>query len=126
MNIAIYARVSSDKQARHETIESQVAALRKFAQDHGFSIDDDLVFVDPGVSGASLVRPALDALRDRASRGEVERLLVHSPDRLARKYVHPDTLAVLVVGNQAAFEKPLSTLGTVTPIDITIPPPPAK
>lgn len=42
--------------------------------------------------------------------------------RVANKYVQPDQYAILVVGDQKAFEKPLSTLGTVTPIDITIPP----
>lgn len=41
--------------------------------------------------------------------------------RVARKYVHPDSLAVLVVGKESAFEKPLSTLGPVTTIDIEIP-----
>jgi hypothetical protein len=35
-------------------------------------------------------------------------------------------MAVLVVGNDAEFDKPLSTLGPVTPIDITIPPPPGE
>ncbi|HEV3484251.1 MAG TPA: pitrilysin family protein, partial [Vicinamibacterales bacterium] len=43
--------------------------------------------------------------------------------RVARKYVRPDQLAVLVVGNEKDFERPLNTLGTVTPIDITIPEP---
>lgn len=43
--------------------------------------------------------------------------------RVAKTYVHPDQLAVLVVGNEKDFEKPLSSLGTVTPIDITIPEP---
>ena len=41
--------------------------------------------------------------------------------RVAKKYVQPDQLALLVVGKEADFERPLSTLGTVTPIDITIP-----
>lgn len=46
--------------------------------------------------------------------------------RVARKYVQPDALATLVVGRQQDFDKPLSTLGTVTPVDITIPEPGAK
>lgn len=58
--------------------------------------------------------------------GLLEKVTTADVQRVAKKYVHPDSLAVLVVGNQAAFEKPLTTLGTVTPIDITIPPPPAK
>lgn len=44
--------------------------------------------------------------------------------RVARKYVHKDKLATLVVGNPAQFEKPLNTLGPVSDVDITIPPPP--
>jgi zinc protease len=54
----------------------------------------------------------------------IQQVTAADVQRVARKYVNPDSLAVLVVGNQAAFEKPLSTLGPVTPIDITIPPPP--
>ena len=49
--IAIYARVSSDKQAQDATIESQLAASKEFAVAHGFHIDDDLVFADNRVSG---------------------------------------------------------------------------
>jgi zinc protease len=56
----------------------------------------------------------------------IEKVTAEDVQRVARKYVHPDALAVLVVGNESAFEKPLSTLGPVTPIDITIPPPTAK
>jgi zinc protease len=51
----------------------------------------------------------------------IEKVTAADVQNVARKYVHPDQLAVLVVGNQSKFEKPLSTLGTVTPIDITIP-----
>jgi zinc protease len=46
--------------------------------------------------------------------------------RAASKYLHKEKLAVLVVGNPGEFDKPLSSLGTVTNIDIAIPPPPGE
>lgn len=46
--------------------------------------------------------------------------------RVATKYLHKDQLAVLVVGNTAEFDKPLSSLGPVTNVDISIPPPPGQ
>ena len=45
-------------------------------------------FVDDGISGATLVRPALDRLRDLAAVGAIDRIYVHSPDRLARNYAY--------------------------------------
>src|SRR5262245_66309608 len=45
-------------------------------------------FLDEGYSGATLVRPALERLRDVSAAGSVDRLYVHSPDRLARKYAY--------------------------------------
>jgi zinc protease len=54
----------------------------------------------------------------------IESVTAADVERVARKYVHPDQLAVLVVGNQKDFEKPLATAyGSVTPIDVTIPEP---
>jgi site-specific DNA recombinase len=44
---------------------------------------------DDGISGARLDRPALDRLRDAARRGEVDAVVLVSPDRLARNYAHP-------------------------------------
>ena len=53
---------------------------------------------------------------------------VQAPDvaRIAAKYLHKDQLKILVVGNTSEFDKPLSSLGPVTNIDITIPPPPGE
>lgn len=86
--IALYARVSSDRQAEEGSIESQLATLRSYSAEQGYSVKDEFVFVDNGVSGATLNRPALDRLRDRAAQGELDRVLVLCPDRFARKHVH--------------------------------------
>jgi site-specific DNA recombinase len=88
LRAAIYARVSSEHQARAQTIASQVAALRERVAAEGLRLVDDLVFVDDGFSGASLVRPALERLRDLAAAGGIERLYVQAPDRLARRYAY--------------------------------------
>jgi zinc protease len=57
-------------------------------------------------------------------RANIEKVTASDVDRVARKYVHPEKMAVLVVGNAKDFDRELSTFGKVTPIDITIPPPP--
>jgi len=88
VRVAIYARVSSDHQAQEQTIESQIAALRERITNDGHLLDDRLCFMDDGVSGASLLRPALEQLRDTAFIGGFQRLYVHSPDRLARRYAY--------------------------------------
>ena len=85
---AIYARVSSDRQAQNATIDSQVAALRERVAQDGVSLDAELCFLDDGYSGSTLVRPALERLRDQAASGAIDRLYVHSPDRLARRYAY--------------------------------------
>ena len=55
---------------------------------------------------------------------EIQKVTAADVNRVAAKYVHRDQLAVLVVGNTKEFDKPLSSLGPVKEIDITIPPPP--
>jgi site-specific DNA recombinase len=85
---AIYARVSSEQQAADSTINSQIAALEaRLAQD-GLSLMPDEHFCDEGYSGATLVRPALERLRDAVAAGHLDRIYVHSPDRLARRYAY--------------------------------------
>ncbi len=85
---ALYARVSSDKQAKDKTIDSQIAALKEKIAADGGTLIEDMMFVDAGVSGATLVRPELERLRDSAAIGAIDRVYFLSPDRLARKYAH--------------------------------------
>ena len=85
---ALYARVSSQKQAEDGTIESQLSTLDAYCKHNGFVTDKSLIFVDNGVSGSALERPALDALRDTIVSGKIDQVLVLSPDRLARKHAH--------------------------------------
>ena len=86
--VALYARVSSESQARDNTIASQVTALRERIAADGFQLEPDHNYVDEGYSGAILFRPALERLRDAIAGGQVERIYVHAPDRLARRYAH--------------------------------------
>jgi site-specific DNA recombinase len=85
---AIYARVSSDRQKDNQTIASQTAALKEYAQRNGYAVPAEWVFEDEGYSGANLARPGLEALRDLAAEGQIEVALVYSPDRLSRKYAY--------------------------------------
>jgi site-specific DNA recombinase len=89
---AIYARVSSDQQTERHTIDSQVAALLARAATDGHEVQAELRFLDDGHSGASLVRPALERLRDLAAMAAIDVVYVHAPDRLARSYAHQAVL----------------------------------
>jgi site-specific DNA recombinase len=90
---AIYARVSSNRQKENHTIASQTAALLAHASAHGYAVPAEWVFEDEGYSGAVLARPGLEALRDLAAEGQIGAVLIHSPDRLSRKYAYQILLA---------------------------------
>jgi len=62
--------------------------LRVYAREQGFSVPDEWVIEDEGYSGATLVRPGLERVRDLVAEGQVDAILVHSPDRLSRKYAY--------------------------------------
>ena len=97
MKVALYARVSTERQAERGTIGSQLDVLRAHVTD----ARDELVgeYVDDGHSGARLDRPALDAMRDAAEGGLFEQVWCLSPDRLARAYAYQ----VLVLDELARF-----------------------
>jgi site-specific DNA recombinase len=71
---AFYARVSGEQQAAAHTIESQIAALSERAQGDGTPVPTERQFIDDGFSGATLIRPALDRLRDLVSVGAIDHL----------------------------------------------------
>ena len=97
MRAAVYARVSTERQAERGTIGSQLEALRT----HVRSLGEEYVgeYVDDGHSGARLDRPGLDALRDAAEAGLFDVVYCLSPDRLARAYAYQ----VLVLDELARF-----------------------
>jgi len=85
---AIYARVSSDTQREANTIASQTAALIDFARSRNYQVPAEWLFEDAGSSGATLLRPGLERVRDLAAEGQIQAVLVYSPDRLSRKYAY--------------------------------------
>jgi site-specific DNA recombinase len=69
---ALYARVSSEKQAQENTIASQVEDLKSRIISDSFPLLDEYQFIDNGYSGSNLVRPALEKLRDQVAARAIE------------------------------------------------------
>ena len=88
VRVALYARVSSQQQANAHTIQSQIQAIENRIAEDGLRLDQDCRFCDEGYSGSELLRPALETLRDRVAASLIDRIYIHTPDRLARKYAH--------------------------------------
>jgi len=91
MKVAIYARVSTEKQEEEQTINSQIADLERFVSENGHDIIER--YIDEGYSGTLLARPDLDRLRDDATKNLFEAVIIHSPDRLARKFIYQGLVA---------------------------------
>ena len=85
---ALYARVSTEMQEKEQTIQSQLAAITRYAEQQGFQYSEALTYTDDGYSGTWLDRPALDELRDHAREGRFDAIVVLCPDRLARRYAY--------------------------------------
>ncbi|HEX5925947.1 MAG TPA: recombinase family protein, partial [Baekduia sp.] len=111
MRVALYARVSTERQEERGTVGSQLELLRAAAR----ADDHDVVaeFVDDGYSGARLDRPALDRLRDTAEAGALDAVLCLCPDRLARAYAYQ----VLILEELERFGVPVRFLDGPAPGD---------
>jgi site-specific DNA recombinase len=88
MNIAVYVRVSTQRQAQTPTIEQQLDSLRTYHEAQGWPWQEEHIFRDDGYSGAKLRRPGLDRLREQVGRAGFDRVIITAPDRLARNSVH--------------------------------------
>jgi site-specific DNA recombinase len=88
MQVALYARVSTTHQQQQDPIASQRRLLKEYLREQHCHRLPNHEFLDEGISGTRLDRPALDHLRDGAQRGEFDAVVVLSPDRLARHYAH--------------------------------------
>src|SRR5213595_3044892 len=112
MRVAVYARVSTARQAQAQTIEQQLDRLRAAVAGRGWTLDERHVYRDDGYSGASLGRPGLDRLRDHAALDDLDVVLVTAPDRLASNYVHQVLLIDELAGRGCRVEfldRPMST-----------------
>jgi site-specific DNA recombinase len=83
MRVAFYARVSTQRQAQADGIAQQLERLQAHALAQGWTVAAEDIFRDDGYSGASLRRPGLERLRDRAALRALDRVLITAPDRLA-------------------------------------------
>src|SRR5436305_10904842 len=104
MRTAVYARVSTTRQAQAQTIEQQLDRLRVAVAERGWRLEERHVYRDDGCSGASLGRPGLDCLRDHAALAELDLVVVTAPDRLARNYVHQVLLLDELAGHGLKVE----------------------
>ncbi|MBK9584885.1 MAG: recombinase family protein [Alphaproteobacteria bacterium] len=79
--VALYARYSSDLQSDH-SIEDQVRLCTERAKAEGWTITE--CYSDAGLSGASLMRPGIQALIRDALSGNFDIVLAEALDRLSR------------------------------------------
>jgi site-specific DNA recombinase len=80
----LYARVSTDEQARSGySLAQQIEALREYADREGYEIVEEVL--DHGQSGASLDRPGMDRVRDLVASGSISVVLAQDRDRFARE-----------------------------------------
>lgn len=81
--LAVYARVSTARQEDEKTIDTQLLAIREFAEKYQYTIIQE--YLDEGWSGDILARPSLDRLRTDAKKKLWDGVLAYDPDRVARR-----------------------------------------
>jgi site-specific DNA recombinase len=87
MTAILYARVSTDEQARSGySIAEQGEALRVWCAENGYEVLE--VVKDEGHSGAYLERPGLDRVRDLVEEGGVSLVVAQDADRITREAHH--------------------------------------
>lgn len=91
---AIYLRVSTDRQATDGYgLDAQRTQLLAYCQGQGWTVAEEHIYVDAGVSGKSTDRAAFQAMREAAANGEISRIVALKIDRIARNLM--DLLALI-------------------------------
>lgn len=108
---ALYARVSTGRQEREETIESQIAEIKERIKQDECVLPENLVFIDDGWSGSLLARPDLDRMRDAAKDGEFEVLYIYDLGRLSRDFLNQ----LILIDELKKLEVQLISLHDINP-----------
>ena len=103
LNSALYARVSTGRQENEQTIESQIAEVKKRIKDDGNTLLPNNIFIDDGWSGEILARPALDSMRDTAKENGFEALYIYDRGRLSRTFYHQEVVIAELVDRDIKF-----------------------
>ncbi len=90
--VAIYIRWSTEEQGEGTTLEIQKERCALFVRSQGWTVREDLTFVDEGYSGANLERPGLKRLRQAVADGWVDCVVSYRLDRISRNLVDTVTL----------------------------------
>jgi len=115
MRAAIYIRVSTEEQAEEGySLAAQERAGRAYATAHGWEVVR--LFADEGMSGRTAQRPGLIALRAAVVRGEVQAVIVHKLDRLARDLRLMLDIIDEIGKQKAAFVSVMEQLDFSTPM----------
>lgn len=119
---ALYAEVNAMLNERPPTVEELAKAKEGILNSFVFQIDSKAKTMRQRMSLENYGYPPDYYERYQS---EIAKVTLDDVKRVAAKYLNPTGFALLVVGKAAEFDAPLSTLGSVTNLDITIPPPPA-
>ena len=118
--VAIYARVSTEEQAKegHYGLKVQEDALRKYCDFKQYSLDEEHIFIDAGLSGSLPIqkRPALNKAMECAERNEFDVLLVYKIDRLFRDLHELLGAEKLLMKYKIELESPSDQIDTSTPM----------
>ncbi|HYG59811.1 MAG TPA: recombinase family protein, partial [Symbiobacteriaceae bacterium] len=113
--VAIYIRWSTEDQGEGTTLDVQLDACRAYMVSQGWSFREDLVYVDDGVSGATMERPALGRLRGTVARGLVECVVVYKLDRLSRSVLDMLKLVLEEWDGRCHVKSAREPIDTLTP-----------
>lgn len=111
--VAIYIRWSTEDQGLGHTLEIQRESCQYYCLSQGWSIREELLYIDDGCSGSSLARPALTRLRQAVAGGAVDCVVVYKLDRLSRNITDMINLVL------DEWEERCSVRSTQEPVDTT-------